>query len=76
MARWARYVGPTRHPLRSKQVVLILESIQNDPLRRKACVVVVGVNNSSTCALLPEHLVALRKSEVLELTDEDFRGGL
>jgi hypothetical protein len=76
MAAWVRYIGPTRHPLRHNQVILMLNPIENDPDGRSACVVLVGVNNSSVCALKSQDLRAMTASEVATCTPEDYQGGL
>lgn len=76
MAVWVRYIGPTRHPLRNNQVILMLSPIDNDPDGRCACVVLVGVNNSSVCALKAQDLQLMSASDVAACTPEDYQGGL
>lgn len=76
MICWMRYIGPTRHPLRTNQIVIRLGPIENDPEGRDACVVLVGTNNSSTCALHPTDLVLLSPTDLLRSKTEDYEGGL
>ena len=73
---WKRYIGPNRHPLRHRQVVISLGPIDNDHEGREACVVLVGPNNSSTCALRPECLATMTVEEVQAARDSEFEGGL
>lgn len=73
---WKKYIGETRHPLRKGQIVIVLGQIENDPLERQACVVLVEMNNSSTCAIKPTDLETLTPDDIRSAEDKDYMGGL